>query len=304
MELNTLAAGSMIHARPAWRGPVSWERPSAESEFLVDGRALSQTLSDDVSFDSCTVTVPFDHEEIGSRIDDVAYLREVFARRGPHDIVQWTGIAALLGQSDQFPLGKLPLYTCCGDELCGYLAVTVTQSPEAIVWSDFGTVYPEWPEKDEFLLGDRWLFEPIAHPLLLSFAPEQYRTVLREMLTLESQLNDHSSQAYRTPRKVGAFRFRFFAAKRGFEFSHPEKFRLSDALHEADPLGLQSFGDVSYDFYTALEPNFWAYGRKDFASDPARALTYAIERTFRRQVSPAAIDQAVAVFERLGGLGR
>lgn len=91
------------------------------------------------------------------------------------------GLALASGTATPFLLEKIPLFTCCGDPYCGYIACTVTFTNESVVWSSFGTVFSNLVYgKDES--DEEWQFRPLDDSPTFKFDRPAYEAEFRDWL--------------------------------------------------------------------------------------------------------------------------
>lgn len=50
-----------------------------------------------------------------------------------HDLIDWAGYSALTLNNMGYPAGKIPLLTCCGDDLCGFVACSMSLEAHEVV---------------------------------------------------------------------------------------------------------------------------------------------------------------------------
>lgn len=131
-----------LRVQPAPRTPKNFWRinPAVGDKRLydlsVDGRHISDYFENEPhSLPLGAFTLPHDKEALLQHFEMPEQLRAAFDSRDQHKVLDWSCIAALLGDTTTLPLGKLPILTCCGDELCGYVACTVSYDGNTIAES-------------------------------------------------------------------------------------------------------------------------------------------------------------------------
>lgn len=205
-----------------------------------------------------------------------------------HDLIDWAGYSALTVNSDGYPGGKVPLLTCCGDELCGYVACSMSLEGNEVVWRDFGWVEVDWDHPGGETTLEHFGFSPFSKQYEFRFKLTQYQTVIETILRTpwaEGPIIParREAQPYRVP---------LFAKARGFRFPALLRLRLAEALTKTDPLDLRRFGEVDPDLYGGFSYSFWDSQYKAFTRDPVACVVKAFERDFGMQVSREAVKRA------------
>lgn len=151
--------------RSWWRGtPFSVQ--DEVYELFVDQTELSSYFENEPHYrPTGSLTIPYGYEALIHQLEVPEKLRLALSNREEHDVINWAGIAAILGDPSSFPIHKLPVLTCCGDELCGYIACSVSYDggsiaeSDTVTWHSFGLIHPRWPDpQDTWLLGEKWGF--------------------------------------------------------------------------------------------------------------------------------------------------
>ncbi|MFD2839019.1 hypothetical protein ACFSYH_00325 [Populibacterium corticicola] len=189
-----------------------------------------------------------------------------------------------------FPYDKIPLLTCfCGDELCSYVACTVTFEADYVTWSGFGWVGPDYETEDETI---GWAFSPLHDTDLLRFDQSQYHQTLQHWLNQPTpELWD--AEAARRAARNGLFGQGVVPRLRRRRFPDELRQRLTRALYEIDPVRLRELAYVDPTFYDNLEGDFWARGYRAYLKNPERTLTAALEYCFRLPVDRERIARVV-----------
>lgn len=175
-----------------WRGHPFAAQQEAYELFVDQAEFSSYFESEPHYRPTGALTIPYGNEDLIQYLEAPEKLRQALSTREKHDVINWAGIAAMLGDPSSFPNHKLPVLTCCGDELCGYMACSVSYDvgsiaeSDTVTWHSFGLIHPRWPDpQDTWLLGEKWDFAPTERSYTFTFRVDDYMNALKELLQLD-----------------------------------------------------------------------------------------------------------------------
>lgn len=254
---------------------------------LIDGLSLYEAFRGHGVPHENTLQLPYEFRDRGESFD-FSSLDSARSSIGA-DFISWSGYSALTLNSSDYPSHAIPLLTCCGDELCGYFACSMTRDDGMVVWHNFGWVHDDGVAPDDATAKELFEFSPITRQLEFTFEPEQYQAFLEALI--RATWDDGPSGPNR--RKAARYRPRILAKARGLAFPSEVRFRLAEALAQTDPLDLRRYGTVDPDVYAGFSHSYWGTQYEAFGREPVSSLVRALEGTFNRDASRAAVAETV-----------
>lgn len=259
--------------------------------LLIDGQELSQHFHGRELQSMCALASP--HLVLNLALDDyepVSSGEFSRARASMQDqYLEWAGYSALTFDSSGYPFNKIPLMSCCGEEIDGYFACSMVREGDQVVWRDFGSVTPGWENTRWFRSPTGFSFTPDTTAVEFRFDRVAYERSLKRIL--RNPLLDEITDSSRVrPKRHSP---KLFAASRGFAFPEAIRTRLARELLRADPLDLRRLGSVSPDVYAGLPSGFWRIQYKQFQGDPVACVVEALRSAYGLPVSAQAVEEAV-----------
>lgn len=270
-----------------WRLSRSFsELATIKAVPFIDGRSIQEHFRGQYLHSESTLQLPYgvQHRPFTLDFSELALGRPKMGE----DLIDWAGYSALMLNNAGYPAGKIPLLTCCGDELCGYVACSMSLEGNEVVWRDFGWVEDDWNAPEDCKPEERFYFSPFSRQREFRFNPAQYQAFL-ETLLRKPWLEGPTIS---TRREAQPYRVPLFAKARGLNFPPLLRLRLAEALTETDPLDLRRYGEVDSDVYNGHSYSFWDSQYKAFTRDPVGCIVKALERDFVMPVSRDAVAEA------------
>lgn len=205
------------------------------------------------------------------------------------EFLEWAGFSALTLDSCGYPYGKIPILSCCAEEVDGYFGCSMSTENDLIVWRDFGFIEPDWAAVPWFRSYKATIFTPDYSCPEFKFEPHAYRA------TLEAVLRDPQEYEFVRPDRQPTRRYRrlVFAKVRGLAFPRALRIQLEERLVETDPLNLRRFGEVDPNIYSGLSSGFWRSQYRQFLVSPVDCLIEALANAYGLDVSRVLVEQAV-----------